>query len=85
MNLVGHLHTLLQTYGSGQVILLAWLCLLALAVVVMLVLLAVGVHSPGCARHRRGADQRAAFWQHGMPPSPSGPQHQPERHPYERR
>ena len=78
-------HTLLHTYGSGQGILLAWLGLLALAVLVFLVLIAVGAHHPGRERHRRGADHRAAFWQQGPPPSSHGLQHPPERRPYERR
>jgi hypothetical protein len=84
MNLVHGLNTFVQTVGSGQAILVAWLCILALAAVVLLVLIGLGVHSPGRGR-RTGADHRAPFWPHGMPQPPSGPQHQQERYPHERR
>jgi hypothetical protein len=85
MNLVGSLQTLMQTYGSSTVILVAWLAFLALAVLVFLVLIIGGAHHPGRSPHRRGADSRASFWQQGMPQPPGGSHHSQERHLHERR
>jgi hypothetical protein len=84
MNLVGSVDRLLSTFGSGQAILVAWLGLLALAAVVFLVLIGLGVHRAGRSR-RPGADPRAPFWQHTMPQPPHGPHPQQERYPHERR
>jgi hypothetical protein len=88
MNLVGSLHTLVQTYGSGQHILLAWLCLLALAVLVCLVLLTLGVYRGGRGRRRTGSDHPGAAMHHhrfffGAPQS--GKHRHETRPPYERR
>jgi hypothetical protein len=88
MNLVNSVNTLLQTFGSGQHILIAWLCVLALAVLVFLVLLMLGVHSGGRSRRRTGADYPGAAMHHqqfffGTPQSDN---HRHEtRPPYERR
>lgn len=84
MTLLASLQSLMQTYGSSQVILVAWLALLALAMLVFLVLIAFNGRHPGRELSRRGTDQRASFWQQGMTP-PHGPCHHLEGHPYERR
>jgi hypothetical protein len=88
MNLVGSLHTLLHPYGSSQHILLAWLCLLALAVLVFLVLVAVGVHRVGRGRHAAGTDPQAAAWHYHQfltGPPQSWKHVSPGRGPHERR
>jgi hypothetical protein len=86
MTIVTGLQALMQTYGSSIVVLVAWVGFLALAVVVFLVLLAIGAHQPGRGRPHRSADARAPLWPYGIPPAPHGPHHQQEpRPPYERR
>jgi hypothetical protein len=65
MNLVNSLDRLLHTYGSGQSLWLGWLCVLALAALVFVVLIAVGVHRGGDSRPRPSdAGRQAALWQH---------------------
>jgi hypothetical protein len=86
MNLIGSVSALLHTFGSGQSILIAWLCVLALAVLVFLVLLAVGVHSGGRGRRRAGPEHQAAVWQQFFTTQAhSGHHSSPERHRHERR
>jgi hypothetical protein len=62
MNLVGSVGTLLDTSGSGLGMLVGWLCVLALAVVVFLVLIAMGVRSRGQSRRPPGPEQQGALW-----------------------
>ena len=62
MNLVGSVGTLLKTADSGLVVLVGWLCVLALAVVVFLVLIAMGVRRSGQSRRRPGTEQQGALW-----------------------
>jgi hypothetical protein len=88
MHLVGSLHTLMHQYGSSQHILMAWLCLLALAVLVFLVLIAVGVHRVGRGRQAADTDPQAAAWhyhQFRTGPPQSGKHDRHGRHPHDRR
>ena len=88
MNLVHSLNTFVQTVGSGQAILIAWLCVLALAAVVFLVLIAMGVHSGSRGRARTGADHQGAAWHYHQfltGPPQRGKHDSQLRHPYERR
>jgi len=88
MNLLSSLHALVSTVGSGQVMLIAWLCVLALAALVFLVLIAMGVHRGGPGHRRTGADSSTAVRHHqqfffGMPQRDN--HRQETRPPYERR
>ena len=88
MNLVHGLHTFVQTFGTGQAMLIAWLCVLALAAVVFLVLIGIGVHSAGRGRSRTGPDYQGAAWYYHQfltGPTKSGEYGSPGRHPHERR
>ena len=64
MNLVGSVQTLVSMVGGGPVILIAWLCLLALALLVFLVMIALGVHSGERIRRRAKADHSTAARHH---------------------
>jgi len=88
MNVMSNLHALVSTVGSGQVILIAWLCVLALAALVFLVLLTLGIYSGGRRDRRTGADHSTAARHHqqfffGVPQSSN--HRQETRPPYDRR
>jgi len=61
MSLMGSIESLFQTYGSGQVIFLAWLCFLALAALVFVVLVTMGVPHRGRGPMRQSSDQQLTF------------------------
>jgi hypothetical protein len=86
MNLVGNVGTLLKTADSGLVVLVGWLCVLALAVVVFLFLIAVGIRSGGQRRRPTGTQQQGAQWHQFFFGAPQSGKHRQEpRPPYERR
>jgi hypothetical protein len=80
MTLLSSLQTLMQTYGSSTVILVAWLGLLALAMLVFLILMTVGIQREGHRRLHRGETHQSPDWQyqqwltdHTPPRSPDSP------------
>ena len=89
MNFLGSVSTLVSTFGSGQVILWAWLGILALALVVFLMVMALGVHrSGGRERRRTGADYPGAAMHHHQlffGPPHNDNHRQETRPPYDRR
>jgi hypothetical protein len=90
VNLVGSMQTLVSTFGSGQGVLIVWLCLLALATLVFLVMLrlTLGVYSGRRRDRRTGADHPGAAMHHQQfffGPPQNDNHRQETRPPYERR